>query len=57
MITTEEPEGKLREAGVERIAEVRVARMESDGKSSVFKYESGPEQPKSPDSDREPRGG
>jgi uncharacterized membrane protein YcaP (DUF421 family) len=37
MITFEELEAKLRESGVEDIKEVRVARLESDGKLSVFK--------------------
>lgn len=38
MITIEELTGKLREQGVERIADVRVARLESDGQLSVIKY-------------------
>jgi uncharacterized membrane protein YcaP (DUF421 family) len=37
MITIEELEGKLREQGIEDIAQVRVARLESDGTLSVFK--------------------
>lgn len=37
MITMEELEGKLREEGVERIEEVRAARLESDGRLSVLK--------------------
>ncbi|KWT64444.1 hypothetical protein APY03_7622 [Variovorax sp. WDL1] len=37
-ITLDELAGKLREQGVERIEEVRVARLESDGQLSVFKY-------------------
>jgi uncharacterized membrane protein YcaP (DUF421 family) len=37
MITMDELEGKLREEGVESIAEVRIARLETDGKLSVFK--------------------
>lgn len=37
MITMEELEGRLREEGVESIAEVCVARLETDGKLSVFK--------------------
>ncbi|SEK17134.1 MULTISPECIES: DUF421 domain-containing protein [unclassified Variovorax] len=37
MVTMEELEGKLREQGVEDIAEVRIARLESDGTLSVFK--------------------
>ncbi|MEJ8852294.1 DUF421 domain-containing protein [Variovorax rhizosphaerae] len=36
MITMEELEGKLREGGVESLADVRIARLESDGKLSVF---------------------
>ncbi|MEJ8859781.1 YetF domain-containing protein [Variovorax robiniae] len=36
MITMEELEGKLREGGVESLAEVRIARLESDGQLSVF---------------------
>jgi len=35
MITLEELKGKLREEGVESLAEVRIARLESDGKLSV----------------------
>jgi uncharacterized membrane protein YcaP (DUF421 family) len=38
-ITLEELAGKLREQGVERIEDVRVAWLESDGQLSVFKYE------------------
>ncbi len=41
MITVEELEGKLREEGVASIAEVRLARLESDGKLSVIKRKSG----------------
>lgn len=41
MITEEELEGKLREEGVASIAEVRLARLESDGKLSVIKRKSG----------------
>ncbi|MGJ7565462.1 DUF421 domain-containing protein [Variovorax sp. GB1R11] len=37
MITCGELDGKLREQGVEDIAEVRIARLESDGTLSVFK--------------------
>jgi uncharacterized membrane protein YcaP (DUF421 family) len=37
MITIEELQGKLRESGVEDIAEVRLACLESDGQLSVFK--------------------
>ncbi|MEJ8826567.1 YetF domain-containing protein [Variovorax humicola] len=36
MITMEELEGKLREGGVESLSQVRIARLESDGKLSVF---------------------
>ncbi|MDM0000600.1 DUF421 domain-containing protein [Variovorax sp. J22P240] len=39
MITMEELEGKLREAGVEALSEVRIARLEGDGKLSVFKVD------------------
>jgi len=39
MITTEELEGKLRESGVESVSQVRIARLESDGKLSVFKID------------------
>ena len=38
MITLDELAGKLREQGVERIADVRLARLESDGQLSVFRY-------------------
>jgi uncharacterized membrane protein YcaP (DUF421 family) len=41
MITMEELEGKLRESGVESVAQVRIARLESDGKLSVFKIGEG----------------
>jgi len=41
MITLEELEGQLCEAGVECVSDVRVARMESDGKLSVFKRTGG----------------
>jgi uncharacterized membrane protein YcaP (DUF421 family) len=37
MVTLDELEGKLREQGVERLADVRIARLESDGTLSVFK--------------------
>jgi uncharacterized membrane protein YcaP (DUF421 family) len=37
MITMEELESKLREEGVEDLAEVRIARLETDGRLSVFK--------------------
>ena len=37
LLTEDELLGKLREQGVENIAEVRIARMESDGNLSVFK--------------------
>jgi uncharacterized membrane protein YcaP (DUF421 family) len=36
MITMDELAGKLREEGVESLADVRMARLESDGKLSVF---------------------
>lgn len=49
MITMEELEGKLREAGVERLADVRIARLESDGKLSVFKVTPGADPPPAPD--------
>jgi uncharacterized membrane protein YcaP (DUF421 family) len=42
MLTMEELEGKLREEGVDNIADVRIARLESDGKLSVFKVASRP---------------
>lgn len=54
MITMEELEGKLREAGVETLAEVRVARLEGDGKLSVFKIEQAERQPRSPEADDTP---
>lgn len=54
MITLEELEGKLREAGVETLAEVRVARLEGDGKLSVFKIEQAGRRPKSPEADDTP---
>ena len=41
MITLEELEAKLREEGVESLSEVRIARLETDGKLSVFKTSSG----------------
>jgi len=47
-ITLEELEEKLREAGVEDLKEVRIARLESDGKLSVFKVAASTEQPKTP---------
>jgi uncharacterized membrane protein YcaP (DUF421 family) len=37
MITMDELEGKLREEGIESLGQVRVARLESDGRLSVFK--------------------
>ncbi|MDM0036851.1 DUF421 domain-containing protein [Variovorax sp. J22P271] len=43
MITMEELQGKLRQAGVERLADVRVARLEADGQLSVFKRKAAPE--------------
>ncbi|SFM62202.1 DUF421 domain-containing protein [Variovorax sp. OV329] len=42
MITVEELEGKLREAGVEALEEVRIARMEQDGQLSVFRRDERP---------------
>lgn len=39
MITREELESKLREGGVESIAEVRIARLEGDGRLSIQKRE------------------
>ena len=42
MITVDELTGKLREQGVERLGEVRLARMESDGTLSVLTYETRP---------------
>ena len=47
MITMEELEAKLREAGVEALSEVRVARLEGDGQLSVFKVASAKSQPTS----------
>jgi uncharacterized membrane protein YcaP (DUF421 family) len=38
MITLEDLAGKLREQGVEHMADVRVARLESDGQLSVIRY-------------------
>lgn len=38
LITVDELMSKLREKGVEELAEVRVARLESDGELSVLKY-------------------
>jgi uncharacterized membrane protein YcaP (DUF421 family) len=52
MITREELDGKLREQGVEDIAEVRIARLESDGTLSVFKVRGGGEPPPTGDSPR-----
>lgn len=40
MITMDELEGTLREQGVEDLAEVRIARLESDGTLSIFKIRS-----------------
>jgi len=54
MITMEELEGKLREAGVETLSDVRVARLEGDGKLSVFKVDSVSRQPRSPQDDDTP---
>ncbi|MDM0029067.1 DUF421 domain-containing protein [Variovorax saccharolyticus] len=56
MITMEELEGKLREAGVERLADVRIARLEGDGKLSVFKEKPSGNPPRTPE-DRGPVGG
>lgn len=53
MITMDELEGKLRESGVERVTDVRIARLEADGQLSVFKRKSAPEQPQAP-ADRGP---
>ena len=47
MITMEELEAKLREAGDEALSEVRVARLEGDGQLSVFKVASAKSQPTS----------
>lgn len=47
MITMEELEAKLREAGVEALSEVRVARLEGDGQLSVFKVASDKRRPTS----------
>ena len=49
MITLEELEGKLREEGVATLAEVRIARLESDGKLSVFKIQEKKTNPLAPD--------
>ena len=49
MITLEELEGKLRGSGVERVADVRVARLESDGHLSVFTTNSAPRPRTAPD--------
>lgn len=48
MVTQDELEGKLREAGVDDLAEVRIARLEADGQLSVFKVGSAARQPKAP---------
>lgn len=48
MITLEELQGKLREEGVESIGDVRIARMESDGKLSVAMVEKEAQQPRAP---------
>ena len=42
MITVEELQGKLREAGVGALEEVRIARMEQDGQLSVFRRDEHP---------------
>ena len=44
MLTREELEGLLREQGIEDLAKVKEARLESDGRISVIQYEEG-EQP------------
>jgi len=54
MITREELDGKLREAGVEKLAQVRMARLESDGKLSVFTVDG--RKPGSGDEDSGPPG-
>ncbi len=54
MITTEELEGKLRVNGVQSVEEVRIARLESDGKFSVFKRKPDPE--RIPKEDDDPLG-
>ncbi|MDM0111385.1 DUF421 domain-containing protein [Variovorax sp. J22R133] len=54
MITTEELLGKLRESGVESIAEVRIARLESDGRLSVFKTAESEKKPETPQDDGPP---
>lgn len=48
MVTMEELEGKLRESGIEDLKEVRIARLESDGKLSVFKVAPGADATASP---------
>lgn len=49
MITLEELQGKLREEGIESLGEVRIARMESDGKLSVATVDTKHEErPKAP---------
>lgn len=55
MITVEELKGKLREDGVEDLAQVRIARLESDGQLSVFKKDGGKTNP--PPKDAGPPGG
>jgi uncharacterized membrane protein YcaP (DUF421 family) len=40
LLTREELEGQLREHGVESFSEVRAARLEGDGRLSVFKFKS-----------------
>lgn len=54
MMTREELDEKLREEGIESVAQVRVARLESDGKLSVFKRGSDDRQPKTPRDDGPP---
>jgi uncharacterized membrane protein YcaP (DUF421 family) len=53
MITMEELQNKLREEGIESMREVRIARLESDGKLSVFKRKtkSSGDEAKPPDED------
>jgi uncharacterized membrane protein YcaP (DUF421 family) len=53
MISTDELLGKLREQGIERLDEVRIARLESDGQLSVFK-QSKERTPTPLDNDRRP---
>lgn len=48
MITMEELEAKLREEGIESLSEVRVARLESDGKLSVLRNGRQDREPRAP---------